>query len=321
MLIFVCLVLELSARPVAAAEDVLLEVPYRSQLDGSPYAGSNCGPASLGMVLEAYGVDVSTVKLRALVNDLQGTWDVFDSGTAIENIAGIARRYELRPTLRRWTLDEVRASLDAGVPIVAQVWYPALPGRRDESYRGDHFIVLIGYRGDTFFEHDPIHVRGGPGVAIRAEQLELAWTKGDLPWSGVALAGPPENPMLKAVPTPAPLPTLTPIPTATPIPPTATPSPTASPTATPSPTATATPSPTVPATAAIVPAATLPDRPRPAGFGYVEPPAFVLGWALFLLFSVWLAARVARPGRAPVGRAYGLRRSLVWLWSGLLSWR
>ena len=52
----------------------LPEPVYRTQLDGSRYARSNCGPASLGMVLDAYGVQLSTLELRQLTHTLQGNW-------------------------------------------------------------------------------------------------------------------------------------------------------------------------------------------------------------------------------------------------------
>src|SRR4051812_3082741 len=35
----------------------VLSVPYRSQLDGTPYAQANCGPTALAMVLAYYGID------------------------------------------------------------------------------------------------------------------------------------------------------------------------------------------------------------------------------------------------------------------------
>src|SRR5205814_9519215 len=41
------------------SDDYVLPLPYRSQLDGSPYAGANCGPTALSMVLAYYGIDAS----------------------------------------------------------------------------------------------------------------------------------------------------------------------------------------------------------------------------------------------------------------------
>ena len=41
-----------------------VEPPYRTQLDDSIYARSDCGPAVLGMVLADYGVDEDTPAQR-----------------------------------------------------------------------------------------------------------------------------------------------------------------------------------------------------------------------------------------------------------------
>ncbi|HEY0582731.1 MAG TPA: hypothetical protein VGE94_11155, partial [Chloroflexota bacterium] len=49
-----------------------VEPPYRTQLDDSIYARSDCGPAVLGMVLAAYGVEEDTLDLRRLTHSYQG---------------------------------------------------------------------------------------------------------------------------------------------------------------------------------------------------------------------------------------------------------
>jgi hypothetical protein len=51
-----------------------LEPPYRTQLDDSIYARSDCGPAVLGMLLDDFGVDQDTLELRRLTHTYQGTW-------------------------------------------------------------------------------------------------------------------------------------------------------------------------------------------------------------------------------------------------------
>jgi ABC-type bacteriocin/lantibiotic exporter with double-glycine peptidase domain len=170
-----------------------LEVPHRSQLDGSPYQGSNCGPAALGMVLAYYGRSVSTRALRGEVNDLQGTWGDFSSGTAVRSLVLIAARHGLRPLgafdgvgLRRWTLDDVRGQLDAGHPVIAEVWYRGLPGRADSTYNGDHYIVLVGYSDDELIYNDPVDRSGGRRISWRA--FERAWRNGDLALAALAVA-------------------------------------------------------------------------------------------------------------------------------------
>jgi hypothetical protein len=184
-----------------------LPVPYRSQLDGNPYELADCGPASMAMVLAAYGKAVPTLEVRTLVGKLQGTEGMYDTGTLIENIQVIMQSYGLKPSglfkdagqkgFRRWTLDEVRQSLDAGSPLIPQVWYRGLPGRENKAYDGDHYIVLIGYVGDEFIYNDPIE-RGTAGYARRmtSAQLDKAWRNSDFPYAGVAIAGPADRPSL-----------------------------------------------------------------------------------------------------------------------------
>lgn len=215
---------------LAETPQVRLPVPYRTQLDGSRTAGSNCGPASLAMVLAAFGREVPIAQLRATVNDLQGTWNNPSAGTAIQNLGLIGRRHGLDPLdlnaggrLRRWTFDDLRAHLDSGHPVIPQVWYRGLPARKRQAYNGDHYIVIIGYQGDQFIYHDPIDLEGvGPTARISAEQLEIAWRTSDLPFAAVAFGGPAERPSLrppsppvKAPPPPAPTATMAPLPSPT----------------------------------------------------------------------------------------------------------
>jgi ABC-type bacteriocin/lantibiotic exporter with double-glycine peptidase domain len=173
-------------------------VPYRSQLDGNPYAESDCGPASMAMALGYHGRNVPTRDLRALVNDLQGTHGMYDAGSTIESLAAIAQRHGLRALdlqngskLRRWTIDDVRRHLEAGNPIVPQVWYRGLPGRESRSYQGDHYVVLVGYDGDEVLYHDPID-KDGPGAFRRMTpaQLDKAWRNSDFPYAALAVGRP-----------------------------------------------------------------------------------------------------------------------------------
>lgn len=214
------------AAPGASNAATRLNVPYRSQLDGNPWELSDCGPASMAMVLAAYGIVVPTMDVRGYVNDLQGTWDNPDAGTFIENLGLVASHFGLRPIgifkapgvfkyedkmLRRWTLDELRAQLDQGHPVIPQVWYRGLPGRERKPYDGDHFIVITGYQGDDFIYNDPIDKDGvGAERRITTAQLDRAWRNGDFPYAALAIAGPNGHPTV--TPVPAPRPTATPAP-------------------------------------------------------------------------------------------------------------
>ena len=72
-----------------------VEPPYRTQLDDSIYARSDCGPAVLGMALAAYGIDADTLDLRQLTHTYQGTWPAVRVGTALQHMAHVAEDFGL----------------------------------------------------------------------------------------------------------------------------------------------------------------------------------------------------------------------------------
>src|SRR5438094_4181069 len=60
------------AYPTDTAMDIAhVFAPYRSQLDGSPYAAANCGPTAAAMALGAFGISVPSRQMRATVLDAQ----------------------------------------------------------------------------------------------------------------------------------------------------------------------------------------------------------------------------------------------------------
>src|ERR1700736_6064194 len=98
-----------------------VEPPYRTQLDDSIYARSDCGPAVLGMALADYGVDQDTLDLRRLTHLYQGTWPAVRVGTALQYVAQVAEDFGLPSHglydaavgggdegFHQWTLDEVQ---------------------------------------------------------------------------------------------------------------------------------------------------------------------------------------------------------------------
>ncbi len=264
---------------VAAEPPLILDVPFRSQFDGSPYEDANCGPASIGMVLEAYGIRVPTQDLRDQVNRLAGDTS-YDSGTWIYHIKRIIDNYGLRggdltrgditrgPNYHVWTLDEVREHIRAGHPVIPEVNFSDLPGHETSTYVGDHFIVIVGLSGQDFVYHDSAF--RDPSQAFRtisAEQLRKAWKNSDFPLIGLAVIPAVDRPGVRPKPTPT-------------VPPT----PTATSTATPLPTSTPTPTPVPTATPTAVPA------PRPASPSRSSPLPLFFG----LLFVAGLMASLAR---------------------------
>jgi hypothetical protein len=191
------------AYPAILAADVRLRVPYRTQLDGSEYESANCGPTTLGMALEMFGVNVAQPLLRneVLLSEDFNPDDV-DAGSFIWALARVAQSRGVRTyglyegdgeTLHRWSIDEVRANVRVGRPVIAQVVYRGLPGREDSGYDGDHYVVVTGLMGDDFIYNDPIggaQAKESPGWdrLMTSEELRGAMRASDRPYAYTAFA-------------------------------------------------------------------------------------------------------------------------------------
>jgi hypothetical protein len=171
-----------------------LGVPSRTQYDGTAYQATNCGPSALGMILEAYGLRLPTAELRDYANALQGSDDP-DDGIALDHLTAIGRRVNLRPMglyqdgggYRHWSIEDVRAAIRQGYPVIALVVYGLLPGNGGYDGSINHYIVLDGLLGEDFLYNDSaVGERGGQGLLISAQQLETAWASADISHHAVA---------------------------------------------------------------------------------------------------------------------------------------
>jgi uncharacterized protein YvpB len=187
--------------PLAYPADTAMNInhvfaPYRSQLDGSAYAEANCGPTSLGMALEAFGVDVPPRQLRNEALDAEHM-SGNGTGTLITALAQVAQEHGLQAldlrgddgSIRRWGLDDIRAHIQAGHPVIVQVRYRSLPGRGGAYYFGDHYILVTGIVGDGFLYNDPIDVDGlGWDRVISGATLSVAMNASDSRYAYAAVA-------------------------------------------------------------------------------------------------------------------------------------
>jgi hypothetical protein len=168
---------------LSTTPDVWLNVPYRSQLDGSAYADANCGPTSVAMALDALGKRETLDSLRASALKLQDLGRCDDCGTYIQHLAKVAESrgastYGLRDTpdtFHSWTMDDIREQLRQQRVVIPQVQFNKLPGRLKSPYGGDHYIVIVGIEGTSFIYNDPVDSDGrGYGRLITADQLGIA---------------------------------------------------------------------------------------------------------------------------------------------------
>jgi LysM repeat protein len=185
------------AYPADTAMDIShVFAPYRSQLDGSAYAEANCGPTALGMALDAFGVSVPPRQLRASTLNAQHMFGN-NVGTLITALAQVAQEnglsaMDLRDAagnVRHWGLDDIRAHIQAGHPVIVQVRYRSLPGRGGAYYFGDHYILVTGIVGDGFLYNDPIDIDGlGWDRVISGATLRVAMNASDGRYAYAAVA-------------------------------------------------------------------------------------------------------------------------------------
>jgi Peptidase_C39 like family len=198
---------------------LLLEVPIRSQYDGTEYQNSNCGPTSLAMVLDAFGVSAPIYKLRNLTNVMQGNFEV-EAGTSLWDLASIAEQAGLRPIglngaggYRQWTVADVRDEVRRGHPVVTLVKMRDLPDHQSAASATDHYVVVVGLDEQKLLVNDPAMPAAlGFRRPLTPEELELAWADSSMPRHAAAFAATSEVREL-ALPDP-----LTPSPTPTPMP-------------------------------------------------------------------------------------------------------
>ncbi len=187
--------------PQAYPSDTAMDIfhvfaPYRSQLDGSPYAEANCGPTAVGMALDAFGVSVPARKLRS---EALGAQRMFGNGvgTLITALADVVSQHGLSAldlrdaagALNRWSLDDIRGHVRQGQPVIVQVRYRSLPGRGGAYYFGDHYILVTGVVGDGFLYNDPIDIDGlGWDRVISGATLRTAMNASDGRYAYTAVA-------------------------------------------------------------------------------------------------------------------------------------
>lgn len=179
-----------------AVGNFALDVPFRTQKDGARFQGANCGPASLAMVLEAFGMGQTNSDLRWLAQLYHGN-PGRGGGTALEDLAAVGRDFGLDPIgpydgddFAQWTIGDIEDQLRQEHPVIALVKYRLLPDHLDSPIGYDHYVVLFGVEGDQFLYHDPAYESAADGADhwISAAQLNVAMGVASIPHQAVAFA-------------------------------------------------------------------------------------------------------------------------------------
>ncbi|MCC7370217.1 MAG: C39 family peptidase [Chloroflexi bacterium] len=173
----------------ARGNNIVLDIPFRTQLDNTNYAPTNSGPASLAMVLGGYGTNVAVSDLRALMNGLDGNYSP-GATVRIETIARVAERGGLNvidlyrgARFNEWTVEQVREMIRRGYPVATLVQGAVLPGGTPQGAARERFITIVGMDGDELIYHDPAYPDEGQGAARRipGRLLEQGWLAASTP--------------------------------------------------------------------------------------------------------------------------------------------
>lgn len=169
---------------------------YYTQKDGSIYADSNCGIASIAMAMSAFGHVEPLLPLRESVNALTGDWYP-DSGIdwsslilALEQRGFAVDGPYGGGGYRAWTIEEMLDETRAGRPVIALVHQRSLPGHENSDYDGDHYVVFLGTTDDgRVVYHDSAlpGVDGAYRIADRAT-FENAWSNTWIGQNNTAMA-------------------------------------------------------------------------------------------------------------------------------------
>ncbi|MFN8526057.1 MAG: C39 family peptidase [Chloroflexota bacterium] len=160
-----------------------LRVPFRTQLDGTAFAPVNCGPASLSMVLAAFGVEVAPDVLRDYVNALSGDYSP-DDGTSLHLLSSVAAEAGLQTmgASDRWTIPSVRDHVRLGHPVITLAKYRSLPGNGRSAVEFDHYVVITGSVGDDLIYNDAaLPDNQGQNLLMSSADLERAWHNSSIP--------------------------------------------------------------------------------------------------------------------------------------------
>lgn len=151
---------------------IIPSIPYKSQYDEDAVEFRNdCGPASLAMILRAFGVNVSTdavyKKTGAIANRYVSIGQLMRAGLAYD----VPFDY-----FYNWTIEKLQTSLHQGHAVITLVHYGAWskinPGiSTQNTFQGPHFVVVLGYDEKYIYVNDPLWKEDR-----RSEGYRHAWT-------------------------------------------------------------------------------------------------------------------------------------------------
>lgn len=115
----------------------------------------DCGAAVVQSILAYYGTDLRSDMV------ISACMTAKDHGTRPHDMVKVLESYGLTALARQYTITEVRACIDSGIPVIfdLQAWddYPHTTTIKDWKNEWDHghYVVAIGYDEDHMYFADP----------------------------------------------------------------------------------------------------------------------------------------------------------------------
>jgi Peptidase_C39 like family len=158
--------------------DPMAEIPYHQAQVGP----NDCLPTSVAMILtEITGDDVPQGDIVDLANEL----DLLGpDGMTLDGGVLLLEHYGVDAEVQTGSVDDLRAMLDAGRPVIIGLDSDDLYGAGDSPFADDmvagHAVVITGIDDEAglVYINDP-GFPDGAGVAIPIEDFEDAWTDAD----------------------------------------------------------------------------------------------------------------------------------------------
>lgn len=151
---------------------IIPSIPYKSQYD--PDAGefrNDCGPASLAMVLQAFGISASTNAVY------RKTGAIANHYVSVAQLMRAALSYGLPfDYFHSWTIPQLIEALRKGKGIIALVHYGAwsqisLGISTQNTFQGPHFVTVVGADDQSIYVNDPLWKD-----SRRSQGYRKAWT-------------------------------------------------------------------------------------------------------------------------------------------------
>lgn len=149
---------------VLLALAVALEVPF------VPQKSETCGPASLAMVLEFWGKEVSHDEL------VEAAMMPGDKGVQGSRLIALARARGFRALAFEGDLPLLHDYVSREWPVIVAL---------DAGHGRFHDVVVVGFEGDSVLIHDPAK---GPAQRVRTRAFQKKWARSGC-WTLLVLPG------------------------------------------------------------------------------------------------------------------------------------